>query len=220
MASETDFRLAERRPIQGCVFDYYPPVGNRETIFSTTATSDSATYSAGGAVFSCGQNTVYADANRFSFAPNGPCSFAAWFKSANTNDSTILSKVGEWAFYYKRTVTVAGPSLCRYNSAGGGYIVGMASNPFSNNTIYHLVFTLTAGALTTTNCKVYVNGVSQTITDRFFGPTYSVMSNLTNPLYVGSENPDRYFNGTIYRAQIYDRVLSQAEVTAMYVARY
>lgn len=220
MASETDFRLAERRPVQGCVFDYHPPIGGKESVFLTTPTSDSATYSAGGAVFSGGQHAIYADADRFSFVPNGPCSFSAWFKSSDTNDRTIMSKVAEWAFYYKRTVTVAGPSFCRYNSVGGGYIVGMTSNPFANNTIYHLAFTLDAGTVSVAGCKLYINGASQSITQRFFGPTYGIMSNLGNPLYVGSENPDRYFNGTIYRAQIYDRVLSQAEVTAMYVARY
>ena len=216
MASENDFRFPFRRNPVGCVFNYHPPVGPKETAFSTSPTSDSATYSAGGAVFSGGQKTVYADADRFSFNPNGPCSFSAWFKSSNTNDSTILCKVGEWAFYYKRVVTVAGPSLCRYNSAGGGYIVGMASNPFSNNVIYHLVFTVTSGALTTANCKLYINGVSQTITDRFFGPTYTQMDNTTGVVNIGAEDTTRYFTGTIYNAKMFNKLLTQAEVTDMY----
>jgi len=81
--------------------------------------------------------------------------------------------------------------------------------PFANQW-YHVAMTMKAGTL-----YFYVNGV-QKYTDAAGGP------NTPNPyLTIGCEldsshNPNRYFNGTVDEVRIWNRGLSQAEITAMY----
>jgi outer membrane protein assembly factor BamB len=89
------------------------------------------------------------------------------------------------------------------------------SNSLTYGTWYHVAATYDSSS--TANLPVmYINGVSQTITT-FTAPSGAQSSNV-GTAYIGNRAAgDRYFNGLIDELRIYNRILSAAEINALYI---
>ena len=67
--------------------------------------------------------------------------------------------------------------------------------------------------------EIYLNGVLQSITRTGFGAgTYVAMDNTTSPLRIGQLDGTTYADGKVSVLQIYNKVLSQSEITQNYNA--
>ena len=104
------------------------------------------------------------------------------------------------------------------NGDAGGRIYGTASAPLLANVTYCLAFTQTSSD---SGVAIYIDGVSQTLTSRDYGPTYSGMVNQSNALTIGSASnsaDSSPFAGTIYKVLLYNRSLAAAEIAQLYNA--
>ena len=90
---------------------------------------------------------------------------------------------------------------------GQSYDFANASETVSLNTWYHLV-----GTYDGTTIKIYVNGVLKNTTNY---PEGNLNSSGTN-LEIGSQGNTREFNGTIDEVRIYNQVLSEEQIKALY----
>ena len=91
-------------------------------------------------------------------------------------------------------------------------------------TWYHVVMTYTpTGNSTPENgVKIYVNGVSKTITKTSSGGTYAAMENLVTVLCLGDLYPGSgtyAFGGQLDEARVYDVALTVTEVGLLYAAQ-
>jgi uncharacterized repeat protein (TIGR01451 family) len=97
---------------------------------------------------------------------------------------------------------------------GGGYDIVWGTTELTPNTWYHLV-----GVADNSSLKLYLNGNLESTTSRTIGPIYAGTADLN----VGArEYPDArcFFNGIIDEARIYNRALSQPEVSEHYRGIY
>lgn len=95
--------------------------------------------------------------------------------------------------------------------------IGQWRSPTSSiliNTLYHAVMTYDASS-TANNPKMYVNGVSKTVT-KLNSPTGSWASNSGNSLRVSNNSSGTSFIGKLQRTRIYNAILTQAQITALY----
>jgi hypothetical protein len=89
---------------------------------------------------------------------------------------------------------------------GGGVVCTATTLPLSATTWYHCAFTYDG-----TNSALYVNGVACTLT----GVT-TPQTGTPSIVRVGSWGSGEYFNGQIDDVRIYNRALTQAEITQVY----
>jgi surface protein len=90
-----------------------------------------------------------------------------------------------------------------------------ASSALNTNTWYHIMITKAAGAVSTTT-KIYINGVE--VAGALEGTDGT--PNIANSAWVlGRFDSTRYFDGNISSAVAYTRVLTAAEVLALYDAQ-
>lgn len=78
-------------------------------------------------------------------------------------------------------------------------------------TWYHAVLTW----YTTSNVRLYMNSVAQTVTDTY---TNNNKTNWANTMNIGSSYSGNYYDGVIDNMYIYNQSLSQAEVNTVYTA--
>jgi hypothetical protein len=115
---------------------------------------------------------------------------------------------GEWeyALYVRTNGNVA---FSVWNPAGTGY-AEPEGIPASLHEWHHLAGTLKKGEF----ARVYLDGVLVAEEASFVGDTADGVS----PLYIGRRGDGQYFNGWVDEVALYDRVLSDAEITAIYAA--
>ena len=98
--------------------------------------------------------------------------------------------------------------LLVFQSSGGD--VSSASVPANKTT--HAVCTYDG-----TNIKIYIDGILTTTTAYTTDPTYPGSGNLNMKLGAwGHPGYERYFNGNIYQASVYNRALSASEILNLY----
>ncbi len=79
---------------------------------------------------------------------------------------------------------------------------------------YHVAVTFDAALPSAQRLKLYVNGAP----DKFLSTAQTAVPRFTSPLYVGGYDPtntNASFNGSIDEVRVYNRALSQSEITAL-----
>ena len=164
--------------------------------------------------------------NSPSLNPTKELSVSAWFRCAGPgiHNGVILLKgtasrnTGQYALIYFPSYYpgVTGHfSFSLRTAMSGGWHDYYSTGILMTGVWYHVVGTYKSGAL-----NLYVNGV----------PAFPTITTVTGPilpadgpLFVGSEhsfpNDDEYFKGQIDEVRAYNRVLSPAEVLALYEGR-
>ncbi len=135
----------------------------------------------------------------------GSFSFAAWFYQTGSQSNAILSRdYGSGVVPYILEITFGFPRLRYYENA---FVDRGDDEQVSIETWYHLVFTVNSS-----ETKIYLNGTLVMSTDGIS----SLPTNTTN-LYIGNyPYGSYYFQGIIDEIGIWNRVLSQADVTRLY----
>ena len=161
-----------------------------------------------------------ADHNDFSFdASSQTFSLSAWI-FWNGNNGAIQSFFGKWGASAREWLfrINAGNKLevILYDEDEDGYIGIRNSTSVVAGEWHHVVATATTGT-TNASCKVYLNGENVGDTSSDSG-TFVAMEQLSGVVSIGSDTPStlRPFNGSVTEACIFDKTLSQAEVTELY----
>lgn len=169
------------------------------------------------------------DADSFTFSNAGsdsPFSFSAWIYIDDLSaERPILSKyttVGgdsrEW-YFFARANPFNYLALYLYDENNDAIIqVSTAANTLSTGTWYHVVVTYdgTGGAVAGNGVKIYINGVSKTLTVTN-NPGYSSMVNTTAPVEIGAITlNNNYFDGKLDEISIWSKVLTNTNITEVY----
>jgi hypothetical protein len=167
-----------------------------------------AVYSNGAITFDGSNDYVDCGNNTLTNITSPNITLAAIFSSTNINTTqTIMSKAEGGGYGLELNVTK--PSLEVSIHIDGSYrIVTYASSNLQSNSTYYVV-----GTYDNNQIKLYVNGIQVN--------ALTISGNITStsvPMCLGT-NPAtggggiRYLTGKIYTAQIYNRALTQTEIT-------
>jgi hypothetical protein len=208
--------------------------GNNGTLVGLTPTSTNLVSGKIGQAFKFPgtSNNYISVANQadFNFTVASTFSISAWInrRTSNTEDAIIgknNSSFKGYAFWLAQdgiandcpsSVDCIDANL--FNSSNGGNASVYAPSAISKNKWHHVVMTYN-GNNRVTGFKIYVDGVSQTL---FAGQDSLVGSDsITNadPLVIGVDSDaitGDEFDGKIDDVRVYNRILSQAEVTQLY----
>ena len=160
--------------------------------------------------------------NEFDFT--GDFSISVWIKpTANSANYKILQN-----FYGTSTTNRYGYILylqsgrvrfATYKGNTGALSasnIAQSSTVISSNTWYHIVITKTLGSA----LKMYINGVLQTLTviegDLSFTPVYSSLNQVNIGSTFNNGLRGDYFNGQIDALNIWQKELTQSEITELY----
>ena len=139
--------------------------------------------------------------------------FSAWI-NGNTFASTDKTIISNGQLTNHRLFSIEGGKLF-LQIFNGGYTgdsvtKAMASTTFSTGVWYNAVATYDG-----TNIKLYINGIEETTTEDGEGSTGNV-SNTTTIGYLLRGTKESFFSGNIADVSIYNTVLNQDNVTAIY----
>ena len=128
------------------------------------------------------------------------------------------NNTSEYLFYLRSNGKLA---LLLFNKASGGVYIGAeVTTPLSNNTPYNVIVTNNGSGLWT-GIKIYVNGVSQTLSALNHGSGYTSMGNTSLLSQIANtsttSNP---FRGTIDELYIFKAELNQVQVDALQTKYY
>jgi hypothetical protein len=186
------------------------PNANDGTVTGTTLTTDrkgavNKAYSFNGA------NNDYIDAgNGASLRITGPITVEAWVKATTLTSGDRIVERAQWStrrgYYLAATSATAVKFTVHYNDAA--YVSPTYTLPIGQ--WVHLV-----GIYDGSMVRIYANGVEQGT--GVAGPSSIDDTATTKKLFIGSNNgSDSYWNGLIDDVRIYNRALSQTEITALY----
>ena len=148
---------------------------------------------------------------------DSPFSMSAWINMEDASGFVIVSKGaftvdGEWNFFVGGADNL---SLELFDESVNAYEKAITQSTLTayENTWVHVAVTYNGVGGTSANAGVtfYVNGVSQAVTLLDTG-TYVAMENLGSLVRIGNRADTEYAEGSIANLQIYNRVLSQAEI--------
>ncbi len=195
-------------------------------VFNSTNAVDG---NAGQFINSIDSRISIADNNAFSFT-TGTADKPFSIK-ANINISTLgatniifgkysgaLNNTSEYLFY----VTTANKlALILFDkNAGGVYIGASISGTVSSSTQYNIVATYD-GSGSWTGIKLYINGTLQSLTALNNGTPYTSMGNTTTQQTIGNASSfGSPFRGTIDECYIFNKALSQSEITSLQTNYY
>jgi hypothetical protein len=175
------------------------------------STSNSANY------FTGSSSSYIILPNNALLKPTNAISFSAWCRPVLQAGQMILvfAKNNNSSFFaaYALSIDYLGGvykfQVARQNGSGTDLVTGTAT--LSSNTWYHVVFTLD-----NTSFKLYVNGtldgsMTPAITSFNYDPTRGVILGGTN-----ETNYNSPYLGSMDNVRFYDRIISAAEVSAIY----
>jgi len=157
------------------------------------------------------------DSSTFSFAPTEPFSISVWAKFDTTAVRTIITKGAngtsdyEWRLF---TDSNSFPYLTCYHNTFVAYIGRYSNVALSTGQWYHIVGTY-AGGTASSGFEVYINGVAVSTHDYESG-SFTGMTDNGADVIVGKYSND--FDGKIDEVSIFNKALTQAEVTSLYAA--
>lgn len=106
-----------------------------------------------------------------------------------------------------------------YDNTAGVCIGGNTSTDVMSLGEWHHIVATYDGGTTNSSLKLYMDGVSVTLNAGCSG-SFTTIRDLSEPLTIGAGNttgtPAYFLDGVLDDARIYNRVLSQAEITALY----
>lgn len=195
-------------------------------IFSTTNAVDGSAGQFGNNVNS---RITIADNDAFSFTDgtnDKPFSIKA---NINYTSLSIISPIfsrytgsnnntSEYLFYLRSTGKLA---LLLFNKAAGGVYIGAeVSTALSNNTAYNVIVTYN-GSGSWTGIKIYVNGVSQTLSALNNGSGYTSMGNTSLLTQIANNSTtSNPFRGTIDELYVFNAELTPAQITTLQTNYY
>ena len=164
------------------------------------------------------------DADVFSLDANAKTSFSVWFKDTENSSSyrVLFSKGGsnkwEYALFMYITGTNRGIGFTGYNNGASSIDARNYSSSntwLSTNTWHHLVVTVDFAAEI---CKVYIDGTERASDNDF---AYGAYTN-TDPFIFGgrADLTSNFFQGHVNNFKLFDKVLTQTEITALKDAGY
>jgi len=226
----------------GCLVHYnFEDTGNTLTNLATTTrgftdglgssangTNGGATQSQTGVVdnaWSFDNSNDYVNTNISTTVMDTPNTFSIsmWIKpnsSSDWNDVLVGQSVGTtdqgmvlWLNSLKPTLYLEG--------SGGGSTVGLYSsgNAISSGAWNHVVITVvgqSSRASDATGINIYLNGTSQTISTSGSNGTVGTMGVNSNMFLASKHGTTGFFDGLMDEVSIWNRVLTQAEVTRLY----
>lgn len=199
---------------------------------NTAVGAGTVTWSAGpGTCYKCAHfpgsfDTISSNHTNFNPATADPFTISTWisFDTASTANSEIIAAqlTGSqgWFLYKNDNIGGSGPTRIIMGIQGPGGTTGAVrayGSPVSSATLYHLILTY-SGSGTAAGMILYSNGVVQTpieIQDNLSGSIQTGQS-----IYLGSwpVNTTSRHIGYQSNTQLYNRVLSAAEIAALYAA--
>lgn len=194
-------------------------------------TTPNLTYGAGkirrAGVFN-GSNTQvnFLDNNSFSFG-NGTVdtafSIAAWVNPTNFSSNRWIaakrSSGGTSAEEYQVFINTSGAVIFSVFSGGGTsiFIGGATQGTLTAGVWSHIIATYDPAQSGINRMKIYINGVSQTLTNNSTG-TYVAMNNTASPFSIGfgtAPNANSFL-GSLTEVTVFGSTVSQSDVTYMY----
>ena len=185
-----------------------------------------ASWNSGGYMVLDGANDKISipDNDVFSLDAQAKTSFSVWFKDTENSSSyrVLFSKGGsnkwEYAMFMYFSGSNRGIGFTSYNNGGSSIDARNYSSSntwLSTNTWHHLVVTVDFAAEV---CKVYIDGTERASDNDF---VYSAYTN-TDPFIFGgrADLTSNFFQGHINNFKLYDKVLTQTEITALNTAGY
>ena len=162
---------------------------------------------------------VILDNPDFSFTSGGgvdkPFTISSYLKSNSTADQMFINKLKSrrefYVFYLSEKIKVS------LESSAGNSIYVETSSAVNITTLKHLVITYDASK-TKEGLNIYINGVLQVVT-RVSSGTYAGMPNGSDNLVIGQHGNETnilVWNGLIDGLGIFNKELSQAEITDIY----
>lgn len=155
-----------------------------------------------------------------------PFSISVWFKQTNLSgrkdlfcDIAAIPPYKGWSLRFNRSLLNNDRYYLLLQVGVGNSIQGAIDFAISADTIYNMVFTYD-GSSSLVGILGYINGVNYSLTDT--GNTISASISNSNKTTIGSTSPMGGtlldFGGTVYSAKIYDKALTQTEITQNYEA--
>lgn len=126
---------------------------------------------------------------------------AGWFKDLNTDGHVV--GIGEGTVSARFYVRGADTSFFQINNASGTNY-----NVYSNSNLADGTWHYFVGVYNNSNIKLYIDGVLQTDVKTLTGKLYP-----TDEINIGGLNDIGSFNGSIDEVRIWNRALSQSEIT-------
>lgn len=162
------------------------------------------------------------DDNSLSFttgSPDGAFSMGGWYKFDNTDDSSILISKRPHEYQLGWDTTGYLTFVCFSQNSGSNYLDGRVTGWTPTlDTWYHIYVTYD-GSGDESGMSIYIDGVSQTVTDNTTG-TYVEMNNTATDLALGVYLPIptnvASHNGEQDMVGIWNKELTSDEVTAIY----
>jgi hypothetical protein len=188
--------------------------GNNGTVNGATLTSDRFGNNNMAYMFNGNSNKIQvADANSLDFTNNYTVS--GWYltNSLNQLDQAILGKgrIGGGTGYQLLVNSNTNPPKHQFGYNNGAGINGGSTTPVNNSNLtgWHLL----TGTYDGSQAKIYLDGLLMTTVT----VTYS-LQNSTEPLLFGNETNslNRFFNGKLDDIGIWNRALTQQEITDLY----
>jgi hypothetical protein len=210
--------------------DFYKPTTSDSLYLNNGTAVGGLTYVPGkvGTAFNFNGTDAYVNMGDVMNVGLSSWSYGMWFNVNNISSTRILfSKTlsGENTGRIRCSVTTGGVirfAFAPTNTASTDDIDIQTTNTISLNTWYHVVFVLDR----TNNMKIYLNGVLQSVTVSVAAnnliPYSGVNFNNINPFRIGSAtgadntSPTGLFSGQIDAFNVWDRVLTQSEITELY----
>jgi hypothetical protein len=189
------------------------PYENKGTIYGATFTTDRKGHANKAMSFDGTDDYVsIADSNSVSFG-NGttdtPFTITWWSKMTVSNGARHITKATEYVINNTNAFRVR-----LIDASTSGYLQKHFGSPSAYLNQW-IMFTVTYdGSSTVSGIKAYWNAVEKTGTDESSG-TYVAMENSANNLNLGTDGTG-YFSGSMSDVRIYNRALSQEEITKLY----
>ncbi len=145
--------------------------------------------------------------------PAHALSFSCWIKTPVLIDQYILFTKNSMSSYFEAYNLCIEPGLHFMTRKGGplGMDMVLSTSTLVANTWYHLVTTIDS-----TSVNLYVNGVLEATTPASYAGFDYVSG---KSVFLGTSNEFSYdapFNGTMDNIRFYNRVITAAEVSALY----
>ena len=170
----------------------------------------------------CTDNDIFSFGNGLT---DSPFSVVMWINMSTVTAFRALSKyVNPLREYYITTISTGELRFALQDGGRQQYVTTTNNLTEYQNKWLNIVCTYdgrggdgVSGARA--GLEIYLNGVLQSITRTGFGAgTYIAMDNTTSPLRIGQLDGTTYADGKVSVAQIYNKELSQSEITQNYNA--